>query len=122
MKTLHSGEYWSATPPEQCKQEIRELDPGFVADDHTSGLYHDNIWCIRPDETIATMQTINKPWMAFKVLAAGAIPPAQGFSYAFRNGADFVHVGMFDFQIADDCELTRQLCTGELRRDRPWRA
>jgi hypothetical protein len=40
--------------------------------------------------------------MGFKVLAAGAIDPKDGFRWAFKNGADFICVGMFDFQIVDD--------------------
>lgn len=120
MKTLHSGHYWSATPPEKRKYDVRVADPTFDVSDHTSGYYHDNIWCIRPEETIGLMKTIDKPWMAFKVLAAGAIHPRQGF--AFRNGADFAHVGMFDFQIAEDCQIANRVLSGNLRRDRPWRA
>ena len=27
------------------------------------------------DETIRFMQTVKKPWIAFKIMAAGAIPP-----------------------------------------------
>jgi hypothetical protein len=68
------------------------------------------------------MGSVTKPWIAFKILAAGAIQPRQGFSYAFRNGADFVAVGMFDFQIKGNCELARQLVAREKSRARPWRA
>ena len=35
------------------------------------------------------MKEVTKPWIAFKVLAAGAIPPQDGFRYAFANGAGF---------------------------------
>jgi hypothetical protein len=122
MKTLHSGDYWSATSPDARKQEVRVLDPDFVVGNHASGLYHDNIWCIRPEETVEYMKTVEKPWMAFKVLAAGAIHPKLGFSYAFRRGADFVHVGMFDFQIAQDCQIAREILAKDLKRQRPWRA
>jgi hypothetical protein len=68
------------------------------------------------------MHGVTKPWIAFKILAAGAILPRQGFSYAFRNGADFIAVGMFDFQIKANCELARQLVAREKNRSRPWRA
>jgi hypothetical protein len=43
-----------------------------------------------PDRTIAFMQEIEKPWIAFKVLAAGGIRPESGFRYAFEHGADFM--------------------------------
>ncbi|MHC4407355.1 MAG: hypothetical protein ACYTG0_47715 [Planctomycetota bacterium] len=122
MKTLHSGDYWSATPPAERKHEVRVGDPTFIAGDHASGHYHDNIWCIRPEETVEYMRTVQKPWMAFKVLAAGAILPRQGFGYAFRGGADFLHVGMFDFQIADDAGIVRRILSGNRPRQRPWRA
>jgi hypothetical protein len=39
------------------------------------------------------------------VLGAGAIHPNAGFRYAFQNGADFVCVGMFDFQVVEDVQI-----------------
>lgn len=113
VKTLHADDYPSATPKELRKEYIW-LDGG-------KGWY-DNMWCIDPQETIEFMQTVTKPWVAFKVLAAGAIEPRQGFAHAFRNGADFIAVGMFDFQIEENCELARRLVERESKRPRPWRA
>ena len=55
---------------------------------------------LNPKETIEYMKRSRRPWVAFKVLAAGSIRPEVGFSYALRNGADFIIVGMFDFQVA----------------------
>jgi hypothetical protein len=122
MKTLHSGNYWSATPKEERKYGVRVWDPGFHPGEHTSGYYHDNIWCIDPDATIDHMRNVRTPWMAFKVLAAGAIHPLAGFKYAFENGADFIHVGMFDFQIREDVTVTDRILSGQLHRARPWMA
>jgi hypothetical protein len=119
MQTLHGHNYWSA--PQSRGDAPSEGDRPIVVGDYASG-YQDNVWCTEPDETIRFMSTVQKPWMAFKVLAAGAIPARQGFGYAFRNGADFLHVGMFDFQIAEDCEITQRILSGRLRRERPWRA
>jgi hypothetical protein len=113
VKTFHSDEYPSATPKE-LRKEFIWLDGG-------KGWY-DNMWCINPEETAQFMSTVTKPWIAFKILAAGAIQPRQGFSHAFRNGADFIAVGMFDFQIKANCELARQLVAREKNRSRPWRA
>jgi len=31
------------------------------------------------------MKGVNKPWFAFKVLAAGAIEPKEGFRYALKT-------------------------------------
>jgi hypothetical protein len=113
VKTLHSDDYPSATPKE-LRKEFIWLDGG-------KGWY-DNMWCINPEETIEFMKTVTKPWIAFKVLAAGAFLPYQGFQYAFKNGADFIAVGMLDFQIKADAELVAQLVRRHQRRERPWRA
>jgi hypothetical protein len=108
MKTLHSDNYWSATP--RAERPAQGLPP------------HDNMWCTRPEETIEFMRTVTKPWIAFKVLAAGAIHPREGFRFAFANGADFANVGMFDFQIREDAILARDIIAKitQNSRARPW--
>ncbi|HOX39125.1 MAG TPA: DoxX family protein [Candidatus Brocadiia bacterium] len=100
MKTLHHTRYWSA----RAKQE------------------YDNIFCREPDETIKFMQDVKVPWIAFKTLAAGAITPEQGFKYAFENGADFICVGMYDFQLVEDVNIALDVLGGEMKRNRPWMA
>jgi hypothetical protein len=110
VKTLHSDNYPSATP-KPLRKEFIWLDGG-------EGWY-DNMWCINPEETIAFMKTVTKPWLAFKVLAAGAIYPREAFPYAFKNGADFIAVGMFDFQIKENCELTAKVIRLMQNRPRP---
>ena len=99
MKTLHGKEYWSAGHPKE----------------------HDNIWCKKPAETIEFMKKVEAPWIAFKVLAAGAISPTSGFKYALKNGADFMCVGMFDFQVAEDVKILKGLFARGIKRQRPWR-
>ena len=98
IQTLHHSDYWSATPTRE----------------------RSNIWCEQPDETIAFMLQRREPWIAFKVLAAGAIHPRDGFRYAFENGADFICVGMFDFQVVDDVNIALEVLGAKLDRKREW--
>ena len=68
------------------------------------------------------MSGVTRPWIAYKVLAAGAIHPKDGFKYAFENGADFAAVGMFDFQVAEDVLVANTVLGGITTRNRAWRA
>ncbi len=113
MKTLHHDKYWSATPKEQ---RVEWLVDSMGPQDY------DNIWTINPEETIAFMKTVPRAWVAFKVLAAGAIHPREGFQYAFENGADFVCVGMFDFQVREDAIITKKTLDELKTRERAWYA
>jgi hypothetical protein len=108
MKTLHHDKYWSATPKDQRPKN--------------GGSPHDNMWCLKPEETIEFMKTVKKPWIGFKVLAAGAIHPSEGFKFAFENGADFINVGMFDFQVREDALITGNVIAdlNQKGRSRPW--
>jgi hypothetical protein len=107
MKTLHDNNYWSKRQPDQVKE---------VIDNYAI----DNYWCMDPKETIAYMSELRRPWIAYKVLAAGAIRPKAGLKHAFDNGADFAAVGMFDFQIAENVALTAEVVRAAQNRDREW--
>jgi hypothetical protein len=117
VKTFHADTYWSANPPdkrvEYCwyKQQTQ---------DHDS--YHDNIFCLDPKKTAEFMATVKKPWVAFKVMAAGAMSPQIGLNFAYQGGADFVIAGMFDFQVAEDVEIAVKALRRAQKRERPWRA
>jgi hypothetical protein len=113
MKTLHDDKYWSATPREQRVE--------FNVDSNGPTDY-DNIWSIAPEKDIEFMRTVARPWIAFKVLAAGAIHPRDGFKFAFENGADFICVGMFDFQVRENAIIAKDAVTRAQSRSRPWRA
>ena len=108
VKTLHHASYWSARKPDQ-KEDVIESRT-------------DNYWDLDPQRTIAFMQEVQKPWIAFKVLAAGAIRPESGFKYALENGADFLCVGMFDFQVAQNVALVKALLPQVQSRERAWMA
>ncbi len=57
MKTFHKSSYWS----------------------YTKEYEHDNVFDLDPEATAAYMEGLEQPWIAFKILAAGAIPPEQAF-------------------------------------------
>jgi len=100
MKTLHRTNYWSASPKPE----------------------NDNIWCDDPEATAAYMRQLPEPWIAFKILAAGALEPKLEFKHAFERGADFICVGMYDFQVVDDVNIALSVLNGALVRQRQWRA
>jgi hypothetical protein len=117
MKTMHHDQYWSAHPREN--RFPFEVD-GKKYLDHNR--FHDNCFCPFPDKTIDFVNRAKVPVMGFKVLAAGAISPEDGFNWAFRNGADFICVGMFDFQIVNDVNITIDVLGKLQGRTREWYA
>lgn len=98
VKTLHSADYPS-------------VDIG-----------HDNRWSYTPEETVEFMKGVKKPWIAFKVMAAGALSPRDGFTHAFQNGADFSLAGMFDYEIAENVATMNEVLAlaSVTHRTRPW--
>ena len=111
VKTLHHHNYWSA-----------QVDP--VKENTMSEKFKDNMFCFKPDDTIEFMNSLDEPWIAFKVLAAGAITPEDGFRYAFENGADMLCVGMYDFQIVEDANIALDILNDPnlKNRKRRWMA
>ncbi len=108
QKTFHSHDYYSAP---------RADETGAVGN-------HDNSWCKDPNAVIEVMAKVTRPWIAFKILAAGAIQPRAAFPFAFNGGADFILVGMFDWQVADNAALAKRVYKvvrgAESKRTRPW--
>lgn len=115
MKTMHHDQYWSAHPIEN--RVPFEVD-GKNYLDHNR--FHNNCFCLFPDRTVEFVNRATVPVMGFKILAAGAIDPGDGINWAFRNGADFICVGMFDFQIVEDVNITIDTLQNLEGRTRSW--
>ena len=105
IKTFHHHSYPTGPKPDEIKGAYSEF-PGY--------------WCANPQETEEVMKGVKKPWIAFKTMAAGAIPPKNAFRYAFNHGADFVLAGMFDFELAEDVQFAREAVASYQQRPRPW--
>src|SRR5262249_55069781 len=108
QKTFHSHEYYTAP---------RTDEKGALG-------RHDNSWCSDPQAEFDVRARARNPWIVFKILAAAAIPPRAAFPSAFNSGADFILVGMFDWQIAVDVKLARRVIAissgPDCKRTRPW--
>jgi hypothetical protein len=108
QKTLHTNDYFTGPKPG---------DPDRVGQ-------NDNSWCSDAPAVIDVFAKITKPWIAFKILAAGAIPPLRAFPYAVTAGADFILVGMFDWQVEENAKLARRVfrvaAGPNSKRTRPW--
>lgn len=115
MKTMHHDKYWSAHPIEN--RVPFEVD-GKNYLDHNK--FHNNCFCLFPDRTAEFVERATVPVMGFKVLAAGAIEPRDGFNWAFEKGADFICVGMFDFQVVEDVNTTIDVLDNLQGRTRKW--
>ncbi len=108
QKTLHTNDYFSASKPGEPDR----------------GGKNDNSWCSDAQAVIDAFAKIQKPWIAYKILAAGAIHPRAAFPHAINGGADFILVGMFDWQVAEDAKLAqrvfRVVAGSNSKRTRPW--
>jgi hypothetical protein len=115
MKTMHHDEYWSAHP-----RENRSSFEVMGGRQKGHNQWHENMFCSFPEKTIDFVNNAEVPVMGFKVLAAGAIKPESGFRWAFENGADFICVGMFDFQVVHNVNITIDILENLKNRKREW--
>src|SRR3989304_6420473 len=78
VKPLHHDRYWSAHPRENRAEFT--VDSKRMADHNQ---FHDNMFDLFPEKTIEYMQGVKRPWIAFKVLAGGGVPPKGGLNIWF---------------------------------------
>lgn len=102
--------------PVACEQQ--GLNPDFYFKTFNNDVYYS----AGPQQVVDFFKKVQKPWIAFKVLGAGVVAPGEGFRYSFSMGADFINVGMFDWQVKEDIKLVKEILAGDLKRERPWRA
>lgn len=100
--------------PVACEKE--KIDPDFYFKTFNDAGYETQ----EPVEIAAFMKNVKKPWIAFKVLGAGRVKPHEGFDLAFKMGADFVNVGMYDFQVEEDVSMVREIVAAHAQRERSW--
>jgi len=93
-----------------------KLDPDFYMVTVNQVSYY----CSPAAEVAELMKTVKKPWIGFKVLGAGRDRPPAGFLHAFHKGADFICVGMFDWQVRDDAAFVQEMLAKGIERERPW--
>jgi hypothetical protein len=96
--------------------EKAHLDPDF----YMFTINRMNYYSSAPTEIAAFMKNIKKPWIGFKVLGAGRDKPLEGFQHAFEKGADFIAVGMFDWQVRDDTAHVQEMLAKGIDRTRAW--
>ncbi len=93
--------------------ELRAFDPGLdvvVVDDGSVDRTAD----------VAAARGARVLRLPFNLGIGGAVQ--TGFRFAFEHGADFICVGMYDFQVIDDVNIALAVLNGKLERQRPWRA
>jgi hypothetical protein len=96
--------------------EEQKFDPDFYFKTFNSVGYYSQ----DTRDVAALMKTIKKPWIAFKVLGAGRVLPKDGFDLAFKSGADFINVGMYDFQVESNISLVCDVVKRHEQRGRTW--
>jgi hypothetical protein len=90
-----------------CIEKAEELDLG--AEFYMLTINKVGYQCDDPAEATRVIRSIDKPFIGFKVLGAARDAVKPGFQHALDAGADFLAVGMFDFQVKENAELVTSL-------------
>jgi hypothetical protein len=106
----------SMTVPVACMEN--GIRPDFFMQTYHN--FKDRYTCEEPEKVQTFFKNCDIPMIAFKILAAGAIKPEEGFRRAFEGGADFACVGMFDFQVIENANFAYSVLTNDLNRERKW--
>ena len=100
MKTVHRLDYPTARFKKDCDNKFSDAEPS---------------------EVFEFMKSRPEPWIAFKVLGAGITHPKEGFPFAYNGGADFICVGMYDYQMVEDINIVNEyFANGLPTRTREW--
>ena len=110
MKTVHRIDYPTATLGEDKQKSTDGLgvqDNRFVDTDR--------------QEVFDCMESRPEPWIAFKILGAGIEHPKTAIPTSFGGGADFVCLGMYDYQVVEDVNIVNGVFENGLpERKRKW--
>jgi hypothetical protein len=98
VKTLHHCDYWSA------RKDVQ----------------NDNIWCVNPEETAAYMSALPPALDRVQGARSGGQSPERGLQVRVPERADFICVGMYDFQIVDDVNIALAALGDAPGRTRRW--
>jgi hypothetical protein len=98
---------------EACEKE------GIETDFYMKTLNSLEYCCPNYERTVEFMSSVTVPWIAFKVLAAGRMKADEGYKAALDAGADFLCVGMFDFQVERNAKLAVELFADSSRQKSP---
>ena len=115
VKTFHMDRYWSATP-----QERREEYAGSAATRATTTVPRQHV-VPRPRADGGLHGSGREALGGLQGDGRRGDPAADGFPYAYRNGADFIIAGMFDFQVEGDVKIAIEGLEKVHNRKRPWR-
>ena len=113
VKTLHSDDYFSATPKE-LRKEFIWLDGGKGWDD--------NMWCINPEETIAFMKRSPSPGSPSRSWRRGPSRRARHFPMPSRTGPISSPSACSTSRSRPMLQLAERAIRHHQKRERPWRA